>query len=96
MKAPNVSYTFRLSSDVHMFHCEHDDTMNFCTDDHSRLEVAGIQSDTMFTCVRNARCCGDNILKEVQGKSYQLKAARDMIEALEGFIDAHKKEEDAE
>ena len=95
MISPTVSYSFRLSGS-HMFYCTHDDSMNFCTDDDSRLEVSGINADQMFTCVRNALCCGDNILKEVQGKSYQLKAARDMIEALEGFIDAYKKEEDAE
>ena len=95
MLSPSVSYTFRLS-DASMFYCSHDDTVNFYRDDDSRLEVAGITADTMFTCVRNAFCCGDNILKEVQGKPYQIQAARDMIEALEGFIDAYKKEEDAE
>ena len=92
MQAPTVSYTFFLK-DAHMFYCKHDDTMNFIADDESRVEIAGISARTMFTCARNAFCAGDNILKELEGKPHQLEAAREMIEALEGFLDAYKKEE---
>lgn len=92
VNAPTVSYTFN-TKDAYMFYCTHDDTMNFIADDESRIEVAGIDAATMFTCARNALCAGDNIIKELQGKSHQLQAARDMIEALQGFIDAYNKED---
>ena len=92
MLSPTVSYTFFLK-DAHMFYCKHDDSMNFCADDEGRVEIAGISARTMFTCARNALCGGDNILKELEGKPYQLEAAREMIEALEGFLDAYKTDE---
>ena len=95
MLSPTVSYNFFLK-DAHMFYCKHDDTMNFYAEEEGRVEIAGIDARTMFTCARNALCAGDNIIKELEGKPWQLESARDMIEALEGFIDAYKKEEDAE
>lgn len=93
MNAPSVSYTFRLK-DVHMFYCEHDDTMNFVDEsDESRLEVAGITSDDMFCCIGNALVAGDNILGYVTGKPWQVKRAQEMIDKLQTFIDKHSVKE---
>ena len=89
MQAPVVSYSFNLK-DAHVFYCKHDHTMNFIMDDDSRLEINGIDERTMFTCVRNAIAAGDGIIKELEGKPYQLEAAQAMIDVLEGFIDAYK------
>jgi hypothetical protein len=95
MLSPTISYGFNLK-DAHMFYYSADGTMNFSNENEERIEISGINEEQMFICARNALCCRDNILKELNGKSYQLEAAREMIEALEGFIDAYKKEEDAE
>ena len=93
MLSPTVSYNFFLK-DAHMFYCKHDDTTNFYAEEEGRVEIAGIDARTMFTCARNALCAGDNIIKELDGKPWQLESARDMIEALEGFIDAYKEEDE--
>ena len=95
MLSPTVSYGFHLK-DSHMFYYGADNTMNFSNENDERIEISGIKEEQMFICARNALCAGDNILKQLSGKPFQLEAARDMIEALEGFIDAYKKEEDAE
>ena len=89
MLSPTISYGFHLK-DAHMFYYKNDGTMNFSNENEERIEISGIDEQTMFICARNVLCAGDNILKELNGKPFQLEAARNMIEALEGFIDAHK------
>ena len=73
-----------------MFYCQHDDTMNFITDDDSRLEVGGITPDQMMQCIGNAICAGDNILDEIKSlKPYQVERVEEMIQSLQTFLNKH-------
>ena len=76
-----------------MFYCKHDDTMNFCMDDDSRLEVGGITSDQMFMAIGNAICAKDNILDEITSlKPYQVERTQEMIDNLQAFLNKHNAE----
>lgn len=92
VNAPSVSYTFRVSTDVHMFYCEHDNTMNFVDhEDESRLEIANISPRDMYTCVGNALAANDNLLNHIEGKPWQVSRAKEMITHLQAFVDKHSK-----
>lgn len=78
-----------------MFYCKHDDTMNFIMDDDSRLEISGINVDTMMVCIGNALCAKDNILDEINSlKPYQVERVKEMINNLQTFLNKHNTEDD--
>jgi len=73
-----------------MFYCKHDDTMNFIHDDESRIEVAGISVDQMFTTIGNAICANDGILDDIKSlRPHQIERTQEMINKLQTFLDKH-------
>ena len=77
-----------------MFYCQHDDSMNFITDDDSRLEVGGITPEQMMQCIGNAICARDNILDDITSlKPYQVERVQEMITNLQSFLDKHNKDD---
>lgn len=76
--------------DAHMFYCGHDNTMNFTTDDESRLEVAGISADQMMQCIGNAICSKHSVLDEIESlKPYQVERVEEIISTLQTFLEKH-------
>ena len=77
-----------------MYYCEHDNSMNFCMDDDSRLEVCGIEPRAMFMAARNALASKDPITNYILGKTWEVESAKEMITALQAFVDKHTTKED--
>ena len=97
MNAPEVTYDFHIPS-AHVHWSIHSDAIHIteCASE-SGVTVHGVKADAVFMMCRNALACKReySVFHELSDKPYHLKAAKDMIDVLQSFVDSKtSKEED--
>ena len=94
MQAPEIKYEFFIK-DAHADWCIHDDSINITeTTSESGVVVVGVKADAMFMMCRNALACKReySVFHELSNKPYNIKAAKEMIAALQSYVDDNTKD----
>lgn len=95
MQAPDITYEYYISG-AHVHWSIHSDCIHITeSGSESGVMVNGVKADAMFMMCRNALACKPeySVLHELSTKSYNIKAAQEMIEALQSFVDANTTKE---
>lgn len=95
MQAPDLKYEFYIK-DAHAHWCIHDDSVNITeTTSDSGVAITGVKAEAMFMMARNALACKReySVFEELVPKPYVINSAKEMIIALQQFVDDNTKEE---
>ena len=88
MQPPEITYEFYVK-DAHAHWSIHSDGIHVteCGSD-SGVSVNGIKADQMFMLCRNALSCSReySVFHELSNKPHNIKAAKEMIESLQSFV----------
>ena len=96
MNAPDLTYDFYIK-DAYAHWSIHSDSIVITEcDSESGVTVNGVKADKMFMMCRNALACKReySVFKELTNKSYNINAAKEMIAALQSYVDDNTKDED--
>ena len=96
MRAPEISYEFYIK-DAHPHWSIHCDAIHIteCGDSEGGVTVNGVNANAMFMMCRNALACKHeySIFKELSNTPQQVDRAKEMIAALQSFVDANTTKE---
>ena len=96
---PRIRYTFDIK-DASLFYSTYDNSFNFDTPDSIELDdglcISGVNPEAVFMFCRNVLACREPIQDNFIPKDYQVKAAKDMITALQKFVDSKEKKQEPE
>ncbi len=96
MNAPDGTYEFYIK-DAHAHWSSHCDGIHITEcDSESGVTVNGVNADKMFMMCRNALACNRqySVFHELSNKPYNIKAAKEMIDVLQSFVDANTTKEE--
>lgn len=91
MQAPELTYEFYIPG-AHALWSIHADAIHITESaSESGVMVNGVKADAMFMMCRNALACKReySVFHELTNKPYNIKAAKEMIESLQSFVDAN-------
>ena len=86
MLSPSVRYEFYMSG-CHAYYYLGDDSVNFHTCDEGAISINGMNADSMFSLSKNALCGNQPLFAELSVNKKTLASAKEMVEALNNFID---------
>lgn len=86
LSQPSVMYTYYMK-DASIFWAECDDSINLHDFEDNTICINGINADAMFMACRNAMCSKRNVFNELKVKDSALSSAKEMIEALQKYVD---------
>tara|TARA_R110001592_G_C12966000_1_gene732799 strand:- start:588 stop:881 length:294 start_codon:yes stop_codon:yes gene_type:complete len=86
MLTPSVRYEFYMNNS-HAYYCLGDDSVNFHTCDEGTISVNGINANSMFSLAKQALCGHQPVFSELSTGKKQLDEAKEMVTALNNFID---------
>ena len=95
MQTPDITYEFYIK-DAHVHWSIHSDGIHITESaSESGVMVNGIKADAMFMMCRNALACKReySVFHELSNKPYHINAAKEMIAALQSFVDANTTKE---
>ena len=98
MQAPELTYEFYIPG-AHAHWSIHADAIHITEGaSESGVTVNGVKADAMFMMCRNALACKReySVFHELTNKPYNIKAAQEMIDALQSFVDANTTKEEEE
>ena len=98
MQAPDLTYEFYIQG-AHAHWSIHADAIHITEGgSESGVMVNGVKADAMFMMCRNALACKReySVFHELSTKPYNIKAAKEMIESLQSFVDANTTKETEE
>jgi len=96
MNAPDVTYEFYIK-DAYAHWSIHSDSIHISESaSESGVNVCGVKADQMFMMCRNALACNRqySVFHELSNKPSQVESAKEMIAALQSFVDDNTKDED--
>jgi hypothetical protein len=96
MNAPDVTYDFYIK-DAYAHWSIHSDSIHISESaSESGVNVAGVKADQMFSMCRNALACNRqySVFHELSNRPPQVEQAKEMIAALQLFVDENTKDED--
>jgi hypothetical protein len=96
MNAPDIIYEFYIK-DAHARWSIHTDGICITEcDNESGVTVNGVTADKMFMMCRNALACKReySVFKELSTQPYNINAAKEMIAALQSYVDDNTKDAD--
>ena len=96
MQAPELTYEFHIRG-AHAHWSIHSDGVHITEcDSESGVHVTGVNADAMFAMCRNALACNRqySVFHELSNKPYNINAAKEMIAALQSYVDDNTKDED--
>ncbi len=96
MQAPDLTYEFYIK-DAHARWSIHCDAIHITEcDSESGVMVNGVKADAMFRMCRNALACKPEyaVFHELTSKPDNIKAAKEMIDVLQSFVDANTTKEE--
>lgn len=96
MNAPDITYEFYIK-DAHAHWSIHCDAIHITESAaESGVTVNGVNADKMFAMCRNALCCNReySVFHELSNKPHQVASAKEMIAALQFFVDEQTKDTD--
>ena len=83
---PSVMYTYYMK-DASVFWAECDDSINLHDYEDNTICINGVDADAMFRACRNAMCSKRNVFNELKVRGSALSSAKEMIEALQEYVD---------
>ena len=95
MRAPEISYEFYIK-DAHAHWSIHCDGIHITEcDSESGVSVNGVNADKMFMMCRNALASRReySVFHELSNKPSNINSAKEMIAALQSFVDANTTKE---
>ena len=95
MQAPELTYEFYIPG-AHAHWSIHTDAIHITeSTSESGVTVNGVKADAMFMMCRNALACKReySVFHELSNKPYHIEAAKEMIAALQSFVDANTTKE---
>ena len=98
MQAPDLTYEFYIK-DAHAHWSIHCDGIHITEcDSESGVTVNGVTAEKMFMMARNALACKReySVFKELSNKPYNINSAKEMIAALQLFVDDNTKDNNKE
>lgn len=98
MQAPDITYEYYIPS-AHAHWSIHSDAIHITeSSSESGVIINGVKADAMFMMCRNALACKReySVFHELSNKPYNIKAAKEMIESLQSFVDANTTKEEEE
>ena len=98
MQAPDITYEYYIPS-AHAHWSIHSDAIHITeSSSESGVIINGVKADAMFMMCRNALACKReySVFHELSNKPNIIKAAKEMIESLQSFVDANTTKEEEE
>jgi hypothetical protein len=86
LSQPSVMYTYYMK-DASVFWAECDDSINLHDYEDNTICINGVNADAMFMACRNALCSKRSVFGELKTKDHTIKSAKEMIEALQNYVD---------
>ena len=86
LSSPSVMYTYYMK-DASVFWAECDDSINLHDCEDNTICIHGVDADAMFMACRNALCSWASVFGELKTKDHTIKSAKEMIEALQKYVD---------
>ncbi len=96
MQAPELTYEFYIPG-AHAHWSIHSDAIHITESaSESGVTVNGVKADAMFMMCRNALACKPeySVFHELTSKPYNIKAAKEMIDVLQSYVDANTTKEE--
>ena len=94
---PSVMYTYYMKN-ASVFWAQCDDSINLHDYEDNTICINGVDADAMFNACRNALCSKNNVFGELKTKDHTIAQAKEMIVALQEYVDNNDtttEEEDA-
>ena len=98
MNAPEITYEFHIQG-AHAHWSIHSDGIHITeATSESGVHVTGVNADTMFAMCRNALACNlkYSVFQELSNKPHQLESAKEMVNALNRYIESQESTESNE
>lgn len=88
IQPPDTLITYRIK-DASIFWCLTDNSINvYDTSCEDGICIHGIDANAIFQMMRNAMCnCPSPVFKELRNADYQVEQAKEMINALQLYLD---------
>ena len=86
LQSPSVMYTYYMK-DASVYWAECDDSINLHDCEDNAICINGVNATAMFMACRNALCSKRNVFEELSDKPHILNSAKEMIEALQKYVD---------
>ena len=96
MQAPDITYEFHISG-AHAHWSIYSDGIHITeAESESGVHVTGVKADAMFAMCRNALACNSeySVFKELSNKPHQLISAKEMVKALNEYIQSQESTEE--
>ena len=98
IQPPKIRYTFDIK-DATLFYSAWDNSINIETQESIEFEdglcITGIEPETVFMMCRNVLANTNKPIQyEFNAKDHHVNAAKDMIIALQEFVDSKEKKDD--
>ena len=95
MQAPEITYEFHVQG-AHAHWSIHCDGIHITEATSESVLVTGVNADTMFSMCRNALACSReySVFHELSNKPHQLEAAKQMVKALNEYIQSQESTEE--
>ena len=94
---PKIRYTFGIK-DATLFYSSYDNSINIETQESIEFEdgicITGIEPETVFMMCRNVLANCEPIQYKFNAKDWHVKSAKEMITALQEFVDSKEKKDD--
>ena len=92
MLSPKVRYEFYMNNGHAYYHLG-DDSVNFHACEEGTISVNGINANNMFSLANQALCGHQPVFAELSVSKKQLDEAKEMVTALNNFINSHNPEQ---
>lgn len=86
LSTPSVMYTYYMKN-ASVFWAQCDDSINLHDCEDNTICINGVDANAMFIACRNALCSKRNVFEELTDKDHILTSAKEMIEALQKYVD---------
>ena len=86
LSSPSVMYTYYMK-DASVFWASCDDSINLHDYEDNTICINGIDADAMFMACRNALCSKNSVFEELKTKDRTIESAKEMIAALQKYVD---------
>jgi hypothetical protein len=96
MQAPDITYEFHVQG-AHAHWSIHTDGVHITeATSESGVHVTGVNADAMFSMCRNALACSReySVFHELSNKPHQLASAKEMVKALNEYIQSQESTEE--
>ncbi len=86
LQSPSVMYTYYMRNSQAFWHlC--DDSLNIHDYEDNTICINGVDANAMFATCRNALCSKRSVFEELTTKPHTLESAKEMIAALQEYVD---------